>query len=49
MRHEERINYTNTLVQDLKNIYEDTLILIGKYGEETEEVKRLREIFLNEI
>lgn len=49
MTYTERVKYTEKMCESIKNYFRDTLCEIIANGEETEEFRRLRKLYLNEL
>ena len=49
MTYTERVAYTEKMCECIKNYFRNTLCEIIENGEETEEFRRLRKLYLNEL
>lgn len=49
MTYTERVKYTEKMCESIKNYFRTTLCEIIANGEETEEFRRLRKLYLNEL
>ena len=49
MTYAERVAYTNKMCECIKNYFKTTLCEIISNGEETEEFRRMRKLYLNEL
>ena len=49
MTYTERVAYTDKMCESIKDYFRKTLCEIIKNGEETEEFRRLRKLYLNEL
>ena len=49
MTYSERVAYTDKMCECIKNYFRDALCEIMANGEETEEFRRLRKLYLNEL
>ena len=49
MTYTERVAYTDKMCECIKNYFRSTLCEIIENGEETEEFRRLRKLYLNEL
>lgn len=49
MTYTERVKYTEKMCESIKNYFSATLCEIIANGEETEEFRRLRKLYLNEL
>ena len=49
MTYAERVAYTEKMCECIKNYFRNTLCEIIENGEETEEFRRLRKLYLNEL
>ena len=49
MTYAERVKYTDKLCESIKEYFRTTLCEIIAHGEETEEFRRLRKLYLNEL
>ena len=49
MTYAERVSYTEKMCESIKDYFRNTLCDIITNGEETEELRRLRKIYLNEL
>ena len=49
MTYTERVRYTDKLCESIKEYFRTTLCEIIAHGEETEEFRRMRKLYLNEL
>ena len=49
MTHTERVTYTEKMCESIKSYFRETLCNIVENGEETEEFRRMRKFYLNEL
>ena len=49
MTYSERVAYTDKMCKCIKNYFRDALLEIIANGEETEEFRRMRKLYLNEL
>lgn len=49
MTYAERVRYTDKMCESIKKYFRDTLCEIIDNGQETEEFRRLRKLYLNEL
>ena len=49
MTYAERVAYTDKMCECIKNYFRNTLCNIIENGEETEEFRRMRKLYLNEL
>ena len=49
MTHTERVAYTEKMCECIKTYFRETLCNIIENGEETEEFRRMRKLYLNEL
>ena len=49
MTYTERVAYTEKMCESIKNYFRNTLCNIIENGEETEEFRRMRKLYLNEL
>ena len=49
MTYAERVRYTDKLCESIKEYFRTTLCEIIAHGEETEEFRRMRKLYLNEL
>ena len=47
--HQERVEFTEKMCQSIKDYFRNTLCEIIANGEQTEEFRRMRELYLNEL